>query len=240
MSKSKGNVVDPEEMVGKYGADTCRLFVLFANAPEKDMPWIESSVGGPRKFVERVFRFVTRNMDREASGDPAADRRALRKLHQTIRKVTEDFNNRWHFNTSIAALMELLNTVYDEEANLSCAALDQILPDMVLLIGPFAPYLAEALKESSLQSQWQVPTEIRSVAPLELPPGVSWKTLKLDGSELVEIEGSWVVCELLSSGVPSPQRCVLISNSRYITLNGPFATSCCSHTTATRPSLKYS
>ncbi len=147
MSKSKGNVVDPEEMVGKYGADTCRLFVLFANAPEKDMPWIESSVGGPRKFVERIYRFVTRNIDREAVGDAAADRRALRKLHQTIQKVTEDFNNRWHFNTSIAALMELLNTLNDEEAHLSRAALDQVLPSVVLLIGPFAPYLAEELWE---------------------------------------------------------------------------------------------
>jgi leucyl-tRNA synthetase len=68
-------------------------------------------------------------------------------LHQTIRKVTEDFNNRWHFNTSIAALMELLNTLHDEEANLSKAALDQILPAVVLLIGPFAPYLAEELWE---------------------------------------------------------------------------------------------
>jgi len=147
MSKSKGNVVDPEEMVGKYGADTCRLFVLFANAPEKDMPWIESSVGGPRKFVERIYRFVTRNLDRDAAGDAAADKRALRKLHQTIQKVTEDFNNRWHFNTSIAALMELLNTLHDEDANLSRAALDQILPTLVLLIGPFAPYLAEELWE---------------------------------------------------------------------------------------------
>ena len=147
MSKSKGNVVDPEEMVGKYGADTCRLFVLFANAPEKDMPWIESSVGGPRKFVERIYRFVTRNLDPDAVGDSAADKRALRKLHQTIQKVTEDFNNRWHFNTSIAALMELLNTLHDEEANLSRAALDQILPALVLLIGPFAPYLAEELWE---------------------------------------------------------------------------------------------
>jgi len=123
------------------------LFVLFANAPEKDMPWIESSVGGPRKFVERIFRFVTRNLERHATGEAGADRRALRKLHQTIQKVTEDFNNRWHFNTSIAALMELLNTLNDEEANLSRAALDQILPSVVLLIGPFAPYLAEELWE---------------------------------------------------------------------------------------------
>jgi leucyl-tRNA synthetase len=148
MSKSKGNTVDPEEMVGRYGADTCRLFVLFAAPPEKDMPWVESSVGGQKRFLERVFRFVTRNADRVISqSDPAADRRALRKLHQTIRKVTEDFSNRWHFNTSIAALMELLNTWQEEEPNLSREAMDQILPALVLLLGPFAPYIAEELWE---------------------------------------------------------------------------------------------
>ena len=154
MSKSKGNVIDPEEMVGKYGADTCRLFVLFAAPPEKDMPWIESSVGGQRRFLERVWRFVTRNVARSADdewvaaeGSSDADKRALRKLHQTIRKVTEDFNNRWHFNTSIAALMELINTLYEEEASLSRAALDQILPDLTLLLAPFAPFIAEELWE---------------------------------------------------------------------------------------------
>jgi leucyl-tRNA synthetase len=148
MSKSKGNTVDPEEMVEKYGADTCRLFVLFAAPPEKDMPWIESSVGGQRRFLERVWRFVTRNLGREiGASDAAADRRALRKLHQTIRKVTEDFNNRWHFNTSIAALMELLNALYEEEDKLSRGAFDQILPALVLLLGPFAPYVAEELWE---------------------------------------------------------------------------------------------
>jgi leucyl-tRNA synthetase len=147
MSKSKGNVVDPEEMIEKYGADTCRLFVLFAAPPEKDMPWIEASVGGPRKFLERVHRFVTRSQDREGDGDPAADRRALRKLHQTIRKITDDFTNRWHFNTSIAALMELMNDLYAEEDSLSQSALDQINPTLVLLLAPFAPYLAEELWE---------------------------------------------------------------------------------------------
>jgi leucyl-tRNA synthetase len=147
MSKSKGNTVDPEEMIEKYGADTCRLFTLFAAPPEKDMPWIEASVGGQRRFLERVFRFVTRNSDRTSHGDPAADRRALRKLHQTIRKVTEDFDNRWHFNTSIAALMELINTLYDEEAGLSRGALDQILPAFTLMLEPFAPYTAEELWE---------------------------------------------------------------------------------------------
>jgi leucyl-tRNA synthetase len=154
MSKSKGNTVDPEEMIEKYGADTCRLFVLFAAPPEKDMPWNESGVGGQRRFLERVWRFVIRNVSHESTGDPAAggglqeaDRRALRKLHQTIRKITDDFTNRWHFNTSIAALMELINTLTDEEEQLSRAALDQILPSLVLMLGPFAPYMAEELWE---------------------------------------------------------------------------------------------
>jgi leucyl-tRNA synthetase len=151
MSKSKGNVIDPEEMVDKYGADTCRLFVLFAAPPEKDMPWIESSVSGQRRFLEKVHRFVSRNVEAPEGasgvGDAESDRRALRKLHQTIAKVTADFDNRWHFNTSIAALMELINTLQEEEAILSRAALDQILPDLTLLLAPFAPYLAEELWE---------------------------------------------------------------------------------------------
>ena len=147
MSKSKGNTVDPEEMVAKYGADTCRLFVLFAAPPEKDMPWIESSVGGQRRFLERVWKLVTRNIGRTEAGDPAADRRALRKLHQTIRKVTDDFSNRWHFNTSIAALMELLNALGEEEEKLSPAALNHILPSLVLMLAPFAPYAAEEMWE---------------------------------------------------------------------------------------------
>jgi leucyl-tRNA synthetase len=147
MSKSRGNVVDPEDMIAKYGADTCRMFVLFAAPPEKDMPWVESSVGGQRRFLERVFRFVTRNLGRTGDGDPAACRRALRKLHQTIHKVTDDFNNRWHFNTSIAALMELMNTLSEEETGLSEAALEEILPKLTLMLAPFAPYTAEELWE---------------------------------------------------------------------------------------------
>jgi leucyl-tRNA synthetase len=147
MSKSKGNVVSLDEMTERFGADTGRVFELFAAPPEKDMDWTDTGAEGAYRFLGRVFRFVTRNMGKTAAGDPAADRRALRKLHQTIRKVTEDFDNRWHFNTSIAALMELINTLYDEEAGLSAAALGQILPSLSLLLGPFAPYLAEELWE---------------------------------------------------------------------------------------------
>src|SRR5262249_42275407 len=90
---------------------------------------------------------VTRNIDCVRDGDPEADRRALRALHQTIQKVTDDFNNRWHFNTSIASFMELINVLYTEEAGLSKSALDQILPTLALLLGPFAPYVAEEMWE---------------------------------------------------------------------------------------------
>ncbi len=147
MSKSKGNVVSLDDLAERFGADTGRMFELFAAPPEKDRDWIDSGAEGAYRFLGRVFRFVTRNVDRASIGDPAADRRALRKLHQIIQKVTDDFNNRWHFNTSIASLMELINTLYDEEAGLSRAALDQILPALTLLLGPFAPYMAEEMWE---------------------------------------------------------------------------------------------
>jgi leucyl-tRNA synthetase len=147
MSKNKGNVVSADDMIQRYGADTGRIFELFAAPPEKDMDWTDAGAEGAYRFLSRVFRFVTRNVERTAEGDPAADRRALRKLHQTIQKITADFNDRWHFNTSIAALMELINTLYEEEANLSRAALDQILPSLTLMLGPFAPYVAEEMWE---------------------------------------------------------------------------------------------
>ncbi len=149
MSKNKGNVVSAEEMIERFGADTGRLFELFAAPPEKDMDWTDAGAEGAYRFLGRVFRFVTRNADRAASkpGDPEADRKALRKLHQTIRRVTEDFNHRWHFNTSIAGLMELVNELYAQEDKLSGEALAQILPPLVLLLGPFAPYVAEELWE---------------------------------------------------------------------------------------------
>ena len=150
MSKSRGNVVSLDEMAERFGADAGRLFELFNAPPEKDMNWTDAGANGAYKFLSRVYGFVTRNLDRKAEGDPAADRRALRKLHQTIRKITEDFTKRWHFNTSIAALMELINVLEKEEDEdaLSRAALDQIMPSFVLMLGPFAPYLAEELWEA--------------------------------------------------------------------------------------------
>ncbi len=147
MSKSKGNVVSADDMIEKFGADTGRVFELFAAPPEKDMDWTDAGAEGAYRFLSRVFRFVSRNADKTGDGDPVSDRKALRKLHQALHRMTDDFESRWHFNTSIAGLMELLNVLYDEEANLSRAALDQILPALVLMLGPFAPFAAEEMWE---------------------------------------------------------------------------------------------
>ena len=148
MSKSKGNIVDPDLMTDKYGADTCRLYTLFAAPPERDMDWNETGVEGQHRFLGRVFRFVTRQADRTStvkSENNEADRQAIRKLHQTLQKVTNDFDSRWHFNTSIASLMELVNELYQLEPKLSDAPMAEVCRTLTLMLAPFAPYTAEEL-----------------------------------------------------------------------------------------------
>jgi leucyl-tRNA synthetase len=152
MSKNKGNVVSVDEMVDRFGADTGRVFELFAAPPERDLDWTEAGAEGAYRFLGRVFRFVTRNIDRLDPAAPAGvntdeDRRALRKLNQVIRKVTEDFETRWHFNTSIAAVMELVNELYAVEARLTPPVLAEILEKLTLILAPFAPYMVEELWE---------------------------------------------------------------------------------------------
>jgi leucyl-tRNA synthetase len=148
MSKSLGNTVSPDEMVERYGADSTRLYALFAAPPDRDLDWQEEGVSGVNRFLARAYRFVTRNADRVAKTEGElndADRQALRKLHQAIRKITGDFDSRWHFNTSIASLMELVNELYSLEGNLSAASLREILEGLTLTLAPFAPYSAQDL-----------------------------------------------------------------------------------------------
>ena len=150
MSKSKGNVVSADDMIERHGADTGRLFELFAAPPEKEMDWTESGAEGAVRFLGRVYRFVTRNVDRIGAAGPdltASDRKALRKLHQTVKKITEDFESRWHFNTCIAAIMELVNELYAHEASLTGPVIAEALEKLTLLMSPFAPYLAQELWE---------------------------------------------------------------------------------------------
>jgi leucyl-tRNA synthetase len=154
MSKSKGNLVDPDDMVARYGADTTRMYVLFAAPPEKDLEWSDAGVEGIYRFVTRLFRLVNRyapELRGVVAGAPAADqasaedRKLLRKLHQTIRRITSDFEGRWHFNTDIAALMELVNLLYNLEGQVSKPVLRETLEALVKLLSPFAPYLAQEL-----------------------------------------------------------------------------------------------
>lgn len=148
MSKSKGNVVPADDVADRHGADTARMFALFAAPPERDVDWIDAGVEGIYRFLGRIYRFATRNLPVEAGkGDGASDAKVLGKLHRTLKKITLDFDTRWHFNTSIAAIMELVNEMYLEEAHISPAAMGQILRILTLMLAPFAPYLAAELWE---------------------------------------------------------------------------------------------
>jgi leucyl-tRNA synthetase len=148
MSKNKGNVVGADMLADKFGADTARMFVLFAAPPEKEVDWRTEGAEGIYRFLGRVYRFVTRNVDRlgETAEGPS-DRKVRRKLHQTLRKITEDFETRWHFNTCIAGVMELVNLLYAEEANLSGAALADVIEKLALVLAPFAPYVSQEIWE---------------------------------------------------------------------------------------------
>ncbi len=160
MSKSLGNVVSPDDMVARYGADSTRMYTLFAAPPDRDLDWQDAGVEGISRFLSRVYRFVARNgqpgeaaLSRGDNGSlsPAA-RQMQRKLHQTIRRITEDFGGRWHFNTSIAAIMELLNEMHSYEDSVQRGepeAPPALMADaqrkLVLMLAPFAPYLAHEL-----------------------------------------------------------------------------------------------
>ena len=147
MSKNKGNVISADTLVEQYGADTGRLFELFAAPPERDLDFTDAGAKGAYRFIDRVYRFVTRNADRMNSpGEPTeGDRKVLRKLHQVIEKISVDFESRWHFNTSIAAFMELINELYAQEANLSGPVVKDVLERIILLLAPFAPYICEEM-----------------------------------------------------------------------------------------------
>jgi leucyl-tRNA synthetase len=159
MSKSKGNVVSPDDMVARYGADAARAYALFAAPPDRDLDWQEDGVAGVSRFLARAYRLVMRYAEtaRGARGQAVTEPcgvslKLLRKLHQTIAKITADFEGRWHFNTSVAAIMELVNEIQGADAQLASGevaapVIYELLRTLVLLLAPFAPYLAAELWE---------------------------------------------------------------------------------------------
>ncbi len=176
MSKSKKNVVDPNALLEKYGADVTRLFCLFAAPPERDLEWSEEGVEGSNRFINRVWRLVLECMHKidkqqvSAFTGPAADlenqaaRSLYIKTHQTIQKVTADIDESFHFNTAVAAVMELVNAVYavdlDTADNQMQAVVLTAIESMVLLLSPFVPHFCEELFEkmghqgSILEQPW--------------------------------------------------------------------------------------
>jgi leucyl-tRNA synthetase len=148
MSKNKGNVIGADEIAENYGADSARLFVLFAAPPEREVDWTDAGIEGIYRFLGRIYRFATRNLPPEKQGDGTSDEKVRRKLHQTIRKITSDFDTRWHFNTSIASVMELVNELYAEESRISSATMSEVIRTLALIMGPFAPFLAQEIWEA--------------------------------------------------------------------------------------------
>ncbi len=192
MSKSKGNVVSPDDMVTRYGADSTRMYALFAAPPDRDLDWQEDGVAGISRFLARVWRLVTRFAQVARTAEPGGTvgpvaEGLLRKLHQTIAKMTQDFGGRWHFNTSIAAIMELVNELTAAEASLGsgevpASVVRELLTSLTLLLAPFAPFLSAELwaelGETSeiLRAPWPVSNpELARENEIEIPVQVNGK-----------------------------------------------------------------
>ena len=194
MSKSKGNVVSPDDMIARYGADATRMYALFAAPPDRDLDWQEDGVAGISRFLAKVYRFAAQYSARAIAGrgqDAIAgtpvERKLLRKLHQTIARVTQDFAGRWHFNTCIAAIMELVNDLTAAEAEIAAGAVSDAvlysaLRNLVLLLNPFAPYLAAELwtqlgeTANLLRTPWpQADAALAAEDEIEVPVQVNGK-----------------------------------------------------------------
>jgi leucyl-tRNA synthetase len=154
MSKSKGNVVSPEDIIKRYGADTARLFILFAAPPERDLEWSDQGVEGCYRFLNRIWRLVEENIglirnagETDGSVSNPEDREMLYVINRTVKKVTEDIEGRFNFNTAISAIMEMVNALYQYKDGNSfnhSIMLDGV-KKLVVLIAPFAPHIAEEL-----------------------------------------------------------------------------------------------
>ena len=213
MSKSKGNVVSPDEMIARYGADATRMYALFAAPPDRDLEWQEEGVAGISRFLARVYRLVAKFSDdlqkvntknetaldgneEESQKKSEADEKLLRSMHQTIAKITGDFDGRWHFNTSIAAIMIFVNLlIFDElqienglsgiapqTGRVSSAVTKEIFRTLTLLLTPFAPFLAAELwkklgeRGSVFQQSWPMAdAELARENEIEIPVQVNGK-----------------------------------------------------------------
>jgi leucyl-tRNA synthetase len=195
MSKSKRNTVDPDEMIKIHGADTVRLFMLFAAPPEKDLEWSEAGAEGASRFLGRVWRIIHKWHDKlggasEGEFSPAA-RSLRRKTHQTIKRVTHDVGERMNFNTAVAAMMELTNEIYAFDGSLKGDvngadrfAMKEAMEALAKLLAPFTPHIAEELwaslghDEIVISSAWPAfDAELAKEEELEIPVQLNGKLI---------------------------------------------------------------
>jgi leucyl-tRNA synthetase len=193
MSKSKGNVVSPDDMIARYGADATRMYALFAAPPDRDLEWQEEGVAGISRFLSKVYRLVTKYSAAAGSGGGSSsamtptEQALLRKLHQTIAKITQDFDGRWHFNTSISSIMILVNEILAQEAAIDAgevapAVIAEVFRGLVLLLAPFAPFAAAEMWEQMsgegvvFRTPWPVANaELAQENEIEIPVQVNGK-----------------------------------------------------------------
>ena len=243
MSKSKKNVVDPEHLIATYGADTARLFSLFAAPPEKDLEWSDAGVEGASRFLARVWRLVDEvapalNNVSAANGEPSKKVQNLRRLtHRTIRKVTEDIEREFQFNTAIAALMEFVNGLYKvtaeaKEANRAgeTAALREAINALILLLSPFAPHIAEELwaetghATSLARERWPlydtalihedvltIPVQVNGKVRSKLSVPAEWSREQVLAASLADVKvGEWIKGKTIKNKVYVDKRLVNI------------------------------
>jgi leucyl-tRNA synthetase len=194
MSKSKGNVVSPDLMIERYGADATRMYALFAAPPDRDLEWQEEGVAGISRFLGKVYRLTMKYAEGASSTDAAPrskDQVLLRRLHQTIAKITQDFDGRWHFNTSISSIMILVNEIVANESamdagEISPAALAEVFRGLILLLAPFAPFFAAEMWEqiggegAVFRTQWpKVNEELAREDEIEIPVQVNGKLVNV-------------------------------------------------------------
>jgi leucyl-tRNA synthetase len=194
MSKSKGNVVSPDLMIERYGADATRMYALFAAPPDRDLEWQEEGVAGISRFLGKVYRLTTKYADSASATDAVPmpkDQVILRRLHQTIAKITQDFDGRWHFNTSISSIMILVNEIAANEAamdagEISPGAVAEVFRGLILLLAPFAPYFAAEMWEQIggegvvFRTAWPaVNEELAREDEIEIPVQVNGKLVNV-------------------------------------------------------------
>ena len=147
MSKSKGNIVEPQEVINKYGVDTTRIFMLFAAPPQKQLEWSSEAIEGCSRFINRVWRLAEKIKDDLSAERGQAEKHLKQKIHRTIKKVTDDIESEYQFNTAISAIMELVNEIY-LYPNLGDETSKYAVKIVVILLSPFAPHLCEELRET--------------------------------------------------------------------------------------------